>query len=98
MKVFISNEGIYNSVRNNISKTKSSLENCRGMSFNVPYGFSYSGFISNINNDVRNMSNKLERINNALYKNDQNYRQNFSDERRNIRNLDSGEMKMRRGL
>jgi hypothetical protein len=44
------------------------------------------------------MSNKFERINNALYKNDQNYRQNFSDERRNIRNMDSGEMKMRRGL
>ena len=98
MKVFISNEGIYNSVRNNISKTKGSLEACRNGYYDIPSGFLYAGRIRSISSNVSSMLNKLERINNALYRNDQNYRNEFSDEQRDIRRVRDGQIKMRRGL
>lgn len=87
MKLYVSKNGIADSVQTAVSDTKSNLNSAKYCRLYCPSGFAYSSYISNLYYKIGNYYNETTYIYNGLVKSERKYTSCYSNQNRKIDNI-----------
>lgn len=98
MKLYISNSGLMEPIKQMISNAKNNLTLAKNNCINAPSSFRYRAYVNNLDDSIREYINELKYLESAIIRSEKNYEEFWDDSKRKVDSVDDVKITERTGM